>query len=82
MFPIFFWIFRPNQIGYNPVWVTPEWSQESAVKNWAQMEHRAKSYARFMEGTSSYGFQGHKLAGTVAAAIDHRGTNLPGISNR
>jgi hypothetical protein len=35
-----------------------------------------------MEGTSSYGFQGHKLVGTVAAAIEHRGTNLPSISNR
>jgi hypothetical protein len=35
-----------------------------------------------MEGTSSYGFQGHKLVGTVAVAIEHRGTNLPGISNR
>jgi hypothetical protein len=46
------------------------------------MEHRAKSYTRFMEGTSSYGFQEHKLAGTVATAIEHRGTNLPGITNR
>jgi hypothetical protein len=46
------------------------------------MEYRAKSYARFMEGTSSYGFQGHKLVGTVPAAIEHRGTNLPSISNR
>jgi hypothetical protein len=35
-----------------------------------------------MEGTSSYGFQEHKLAGTVATAIEHRGTNLPGITNR
>jgi hypothetical protein len=25
-----------------------------------------------MEGTSSYGFQGHKLVGTVAAVIEHR----------
>jgi hypothetical protein len=46
------------------------------------MDHRAKSYARFMEVTSSYGYQRHKLAGTVAAAMEHRGTNLPGISNR
>jgi hypothetical protein len=36
------------------------------------MEHRAKSYARFIEGTSSYGFQMHKSAGTVAAAMEHR----------
>jgi hypothetical protein len=41
-----------------------------------------KSYARFMEGTSSYGFSGHKLVGTIAATIEHRGTNLPGISNK
>ncbi len=25
-----------------------------------------------MEGTSSYGFQRHKSAGTVAAAMEHR----------
>jgi hypothetical protein len=31
-----------------------------------------KSYARFMGGTSSYGFQRHKSAGTEAAAIEHR----------
>jgi hypothetical protein len=54
------------------VWVTPEWSQEYAVKNWAQTEHRAKTYARFMEGTSSYGFQRHKSTGTEVAAMEHR----------
>jgi hypothetical protein len=54
--PDFFWIFWPNQTSHRPVWVTPELSQESAVNIWAQTEQRAKSYARFMEGTSSYGF--------------------------
>jgi hypothetical protein len=54
---IFFWI---SEIG-------PKWRSDfiscakfchlSAVKNWAKTEHRAKSYARFTEGTSSYGFQ-------------------------
>ena len=29
-------------------------------------------YARFMEGTSSYGFQRHKSAGTEAKAMEHR----------
>ena len=70
--PDFFWIFLPNQTGHRPDWVTPEWSQESAVKIWAQTEHRAKSYARFMEGTSSYGFQRHNSAGTEATAMEHR----------
>jgi hypothetical protein len=31
-----------------------------------------KSYARFMKGTSSYGFQRHKSAGTQSAAMEHR----------
>jgi len=33
----------------------------SAVKNSAQSEHRAKSYACFMEDTSSYGFRKAQL---------------------
>ena len=31
------------------------------------MEHRAKSYARFMEGTSSYVLRRHNSAGNEAA---------------
>ena len=32
----------------------------------------SEKLSRFMEGTSSYGFQRHKSAGTVAAAMEHR----------
>ena len=32
------------------------------------MEHRAKSYACFTEGNSSYGFERHNLADKAAAA--------------
>ena len=31
-----------------------------------------KCYARFMEDTSSYGFQRHKSAGIEATAMEHR----------
>jgi hypothetical protein len=36
--------------------ITYKWSHETAVKIWAKTEHRAKSYARFTEGISSYVF--------------------------
>jgi hypothetical protein len=45
----FFWIFEV-------FWITYKWSHKTAVKIWAKTEHRAKSYARFTEGISSYGF--------------------------
>jgi len=62
MFVNFFWI---SEIG-------PKWWRDfiscakfrhlSAVKNWAKTEHRAKSYARFTEGNSSYGFYSSQLS--------------------
>ena len=50
------------------LWIFFEFRHLSAVKNWAKTEHRAKSYACFTEGNSSYGFERHNLADKTAAA--------------
>jgi hypothetical protein len=60
IFSLFSWIFLAiliNQTGRSRVWVDPNWCQEAAVKILDFSDKRAKSYACFTEGISSYVFR-------------------------
>jgi hypothetical protein len=50
----FFWQFCRNQTDRRWVWPASEWCQLAPVKISDFLDTRAKSYARFTEGTSSY----------------------------
>jgi hypothetical protein len=57
-FPDFFGKFYRNQTGRRRVWLASELCQQAPVKILDFLDTRAKSYARFKEGTSSYVFGG------------------------
>jgi hypothetical protein len=53
-FPEFFWQFWWNQTGWSQVWVGSKLCQEATIKILDFSDKRAKSYACFTEGISSY----------------------------
>jgi hypothetical protein len=54
LFSWIFWQFYRKQTGHSQVWLASEWCQQAPVKISDFLNNRAKSYARFKEGTSSY----------------------------
>src|SRR5579859_2225348 len=66
-FPEFFWQFCRDQTGRSRVWVTSEWGQQAPQKSSEFLDKRAKSYACFTEGTSSYGLLRLNSADRAAA---------------
>jgi hypothetical protein len=56
----FFWQFCRNQTDRRWVWPASEWCQQAPVKISDFLDTRAKSYARFTEGTSSFKTTGMK----------------------
>jgi hypothetical protein len=56
IFQLSSWFFLNFWRPQNDLGSPTKWSHETAVNIWAKKEHRAKSYARFTKGISSYGF--------------------------